>query len=118
MHSVLVDVATATADRMLTAPDREMVSGRHPGDRLGRILAWLWDVGRTSEALQLVVDLLAELRYHHQAAPEPGGRITLQQLLWGIDQAYPGPGPAPEALRHALEASVPDYFTTDDVNAP
>lgn len=117
LPTLLAHSASATATQMLSDLRSQSSAWYHPGDSFGRVMAWLWDTGQADQLNLLVADLLAELRHHNKAAPEPGQRITLETLVRGIRLALPYGAPADD-IAASLLSGVPGYSPSDDVTRP
>lgn len=110
MVKLLAHLAVSTADlyhHESGDPDRVF----HPGDAFGAVLAWLWRTGQETRAVQLVVDLTAELREHNPHAGPP--RLAFSRIVSGIGFSLPNDftGRQREDLTARLNADVPGWFS-------
>lgn len=111
----LLSMASARTAHLMLAEGR--AASWVPGDSFGRVVGWLWDTGQSRAMTACVADLLADLRHHDPKAPEPGARLTLEELLHGLALSLPY-GSATEPIVEKLRREVPKYFSTDDVTQP
>lgn len=112
--TLLANVATAQAEYALnyTRPsDHRFV---HPGDTLGKIVAWLWTSGQKARLGLLMADYMAELR-NHNPRRDLGNLITLDMILRGMPMALPTSFPDAEqsALIDHLRDVVPQFYGGD-----
>lgn len=111
LRSMLAEAAVGAAELLRRG---EPVRGRalHPGDPVGRIVAWTWlaDPGR---CMVFLADLIAELRDHQPKPITP--KLRLSDLLAGL--AFALPGDFPEYEKQALLAraalEVPKMYGAD-----
>lgn len=103
-NSLSALAVAGSADKLLQMLQRDARTGQrlvHPGDSFGRVVAWVWREDR-ARAVLLLADYLAELREHHRLAHQIDPPVTLDEVLWGLEMAWP-----PDAK--ADYAAVPDY---------
>ncbi len=85
----------------------------HPGDPVGKVVAWLWTSGQHWQMTDFVGSLMAQLRHHHPDAPEPA--LRLADVLLGLPMALPHefPDSEVEPLLATLREGVPRLFAKD-----
>lgn len=111
LETLVVAEATSSAHHNLCNPHSKATSN-HPGDPLGKVLSWLWSVGREMDCVELVTAYLAEMREHNPHHPQVGDRLTLEELLLGIRQSLDwrlGDGQSDELIGF-LRDRVPRFY--------
>lgn len=85
----------------------------HPGDPVGKVIAYLWQFGQRAHLSMFVSDILAQLRVWDSDAPTP--RLRFTDLLDGIPMALPNRFPDGDVgpLIDFLRQEVPRYFGGD-----
>lgn len=125
MSAGLLDVYDLLLHGMARDEANDMLNGRglkrgdviHPGDPVGKVIAWLWLSAQRPQLVSFVTTIIAQLRHWGRDTPEP--RLRLADLLDGIPMALPNGFPREEVepLLDYLRDAVPLSFS-DDPNSP
>lgn len=117
LRTLLVSTAVGQAELIRREVDGRSSRVVHPGDPVGRLLAWLWTSGQEDVAMRWLADLVAELRVHQPNPVRPA--ITFDELLAGLAFAFPDDleDRDRDALIDRARNDVPQYYG-GDLNAP
>ena len=89
LDSLLAAEAASSAHYNLceTVPIADQSAPSHPGDPLGRTVAWLWSINERDRCTHLVADYFAEMRMYNPCRQAEGNRLIWNDLKYGIGSA-------------------------------
>jgi PHD/YefM family antitoxin component YafN of YafNO toxin-antitoxin module len=114
IETLLTSVATAQAEYALRVAHPVGETLVHPGDSLGKVVAWLWTSGQKSRLGLFMGDYMAALR-NHNPRRDTSNLITFETVLKGLPLALPYSFPDAEqpALLDYLREVVPGFYGGD-----
>lgn len=104
-------VASAHLELCIAAPITKYNAPHHPGDPIGKAIAWLWSIGDHNRCAQLAADYLVEMRRFNPNSKE-GERLTLDDLVYGLACAASIQLDCDETteLSNFLKDSIPRFY--------